>query len=347
MTTALDTNKLLLTVPDLKARNPTQFMLNLAFRLTATSETEVVTIDVKKGRRIIAPLVSPRLPGKLMQKRGTETRTIKPAYLKPKFDVDPSETLKRLAGEPLNGTLSPQARLDALTAERLQDGIAYVDRRMEVMACDALVNGKVTLVAEEYDTTEVDYQRDSGLTLATPPSGTDWDDNGAVPLHDLEDINLVMIQASGLGITDVVFDPKAFRLFSDDAGVKAKLQNFPAQQDTIRLLQGAQGSEGGMYVGQIGMWRLWVYQSWYVDPADNTEKQCLPDYTVLPLNAEGMLGVQHFGAIRDTKGLHAVPYFPKVWEDEDPSVRWAMIQSAPIVSIERPDASASMVVAGN
>jgi hypothetical protein len=45
-----------------------------------------------------------------------------------------------------------------------------------------------------------------------------------------------------------------------------------------------------------------------------------------------MEGVRAYGAIRDEEaGLQALPYFVKSWIEPDPSVRFIMMQSAPLL----------------
>lgn len=56
-------------------------------------------------------------------------------------------------------------------------------------------------------------------------------------------------------------------------------------------------------------------------------------------------GVRAFGAIRDeTAGFQAMPYYPKSWVDEDPSVRYLLMQSAPLVVPTRVNASFAATV---
>ena len=52
-----------------------------------------------------------------------------------------------------------------------------------------------------------------------------------------------------------------------------------------------------------------------------------------------------YGAIKDLKALAAMPRFAKSWEEEDPSARYLMMQSAPLVALNQPDAFVSAVVA--
>jgi hypothetical protein len=67
--------------------------------------------------------------------------------------------------------------------------------------------------------------------------------------------------------------------------------------------------------------------------------------TVL-VGSTGIDGVRHFGAIRDLKaGIQARQYFVKSWEEEDPSRRFLLMQSAPLLVPYRPNAVLSATVA--
>lgn len=58
-----------------------------------------------------------------------------------------------------------------------------------------------------------------------------------------------------------------------------------------------------------------------------------------------LLGYQAFGAIRDeAAGYQAMSFFPKSWVEQDPAVRYLMLQSAPLVVPYRPNASLAATV---
>ena len=102
-------------------------------------------------------------------------------------------------------------------------------------------------------------------------------------------------------------------------------------------------AEGAVYQGMLGSYRLWTYAGWYID-AGGTEQQIWPDNTVV-LVGDALEGVQAYGAIRDLKaGVAAGPYFFKSWEEENPSVRWILMQSAPLLYPRRPNASYKLIV---
>jgi hypothetical protein len=90
---------------------------------------------------------------------------------------------------------------------------------------------------------------------------------------------------------------------------------------------------------------LYTYSGTYTDPEDGVVKHILPANTVL-VGSPGVEGVRHFGAIRDLKaGIQARQYFVKSWEVEDPSRRFLLMQSAPLLVPYRPNAVLSATVA--
>ena len=53
-----------------------------------------------------------------------------------------------------------------------------------------------------------------------------------------------------------------------------------------------------------------------------------------------------YGAIRDEDaGFQALPYFAKSWAEQDPSVRYLLMQSAPLTVPYRINASCGITVA--
>jgi hypothetical protein len=57
-------------------------------------------------------------------------------------------------------------------------------------------------------------------------------------------------------------------------------------------------------------------------------------------------GTRCYGAIRDKRaGLAAMSLFPKMWDQEDPSVTYTMTQSAPLMVPGNPNNSFRLVVA--
>ena len=145
---------------------PAPFILNSFFRAIQTEASEEIHFDVDSGSRRLAPFVSPIVAGQVVQSKGYQTKTFKPAYVKDKRVFDASRPFKRLAGESIGGQLAPAQRLQLALATELSDQINMVIRRQEVMAIEALRTGKVTVTGDLYPTVEVNFGRDASLTKA-------------------------------------------------------------------------------------------------------------------------------------------------------------------------------------
>ena len=319
-----------------------QFLLDRYFPTEQTETSEEIHFDVEDGRRRIAPFVSPLVEGQIVASRGYKTNVFTPAYIKDKRVVDMNRPFKRSAGEAFGGDMSPIARLRAHVANEMADQRNMIDRRLEVMAALTIVNGKVLIEGEKYPPVMVDFGRLPSHSVVAAPL---WSDTAnAKPLDDLATWAGVALQDTGVMTTDVIMPPNVWRLFRANPQVVAQLDLYRPVNAPPTLQTGRQQEEGGIYMGNVDGWNIFVYAGWYVDPKDNTEKQIWPSNKIALVSPQ-LQGVRAFGAIKDEKaGLQAMPYFPKSWIQEDPSVRFLLMQSAPLLVPYRVNASISAQV---
>ena len=320
------------------------FLLDTFFPSVQTEVSEEIHFDIDKSKARLAPFVSPLVAGKVVDDEGYETKSFKPAYVKDKRHFSGQLPLKRSIGEKIGGSLSPQRRMEAAVNRALRDQLANLTRREEVMASEALRLGKVTVSGDNYPSQVVNFGRNSALTIAltsTAKWGTAADTSTAVPLDNLESWSGLLQEKSGGVARTVVMDPKAWSLFRKSKDVKDKLEirrgtNASLNADPITR---GQGNEKARYIGSIGDFDIWVYQDTYINDSGSSTK-LLPDYTVLLASREHLEGVRCYGMIQDEKaGFRALRYFTKSWIEEDPAVRWLLMQSAPLVVPYRPNAS--------
>ena len=91
------------------------------------------------------------------------------------------------------------------------------------------------------------------------------------------------------------------------------------------------GGEGmvAAYLGSIGMHDYWQYTQKY-ELENGTIGDLFPSFGVAVIAPDVFAGAMTHGAIRDNTALRALPRFPKMWDQEDPSVTFLMTQSAPL-----------------
>lgn len=304
---------------------PAPFILNSFFRTIQTETSEEIHFDIDSGRRRLAPFVSPIVAGKVVQSQGYTTKTFKPAYVKDKRAFDANRPFKRLAGERIGGELAPAQRLQAALAADLTDQLAMLTRRQEVMATEALRTGKVTVKGDQYPEVLVDFGRHADLTKALT-LGARWGESGVSPLADVQAWSMLVTLHSGAAANTLVMDVKAWQLFSADPAVTKLLDRFRGADQLNAIVVG----EGGRYMGNIGDFDIWVYAGWYEHPDTGALTPYLPDHTVI-VTGPDLEGTRAYGAIRDEQaGFQAVPFFSKSWVEQDPAVRFLLMQSAPL-----------------
>lgn len=315
------------------------FLKDTFFPTENTFITKHVDIDIRKGKRRLAPYVKPVSQGKLVDRIGFKTNSYEPPYIKPKMVTTAQDFLTRNIGETIYGaTDGPQERAEKQVGKDLAELDEMITRREETQAAELLQSGKVTVSGEGYDTVVIDY----GMPATHLPvlTGTDlWTDTtNSTPLEDLRTWKRLISKDSGLVPTDVVMAADVLDAFL----AHPKVQN---QLDTRRIDLGLilpeQLADGVTFYGRIrdiGC-DLWTYEECYIDPAAApTEKPMINDNYLIMSTRRARTSV-NYGAIQDLKaGNAAVPRFPKSWEEEDPSVRYLMVQSAPLLALHQVDA---------
>ena len=320
--------------------NP-QFLLDRYFGTTQAETSEQIHFDVLQGKRRISPFVSPLVEGQVVASQGFITNTFTPAYIKDKRVFDMNRPLKRSAGEQIGGTMAPADRLRALIAFDMQDQLNMLRRRLEVMCGEVLVTGRSTITGDKYPTVVVDFGRSGNHTIVANPL---WSAASPPILNNLQDWAQIALEDTGVFPNDVLMTVDVWKIFRSDPAVQNVLNIFRRLGEAPGIMPMAQVTEGGVLMGNIEGFNIYVYSGWYVDPADGVEKPILPPGTVV-MTSPALEGVQAYGAIRDEEiGLQPVPYYVKSWIQYDPSVRYVMLQSAPIMVPFRPNASVAVKV---
>ncbi len=317
--------------------DPAAWLLGRFFPISQESEDEEIHFDVENEQPRITPFVSPLRAGRIVEREGYTTRTFKPAYVKDKRVFDENAPIKRWIGEAPLGNLSGAERIQRLLAQALANQNRMFTRREEVMASEILRTGSVTISGEGFDDVVVDFQRAAALTV-TPLTGTArWSQAGATPVDDIEDWAQLVYDNGGGIATDVVVAPDVWQAMRVHSQVVALLDTRRGSESRAET-----GPLSAMRVrnpGAIGDFNIWVYQDNYINE-DGSAGLMMPSGTVLLINGSGLEGTRHYGMIKDYKAnFSAQRWFAKSWEEEDPSRRLLLGQSAPLVVPYRPNSS--------
>ena len=221
----------------------------------------------------------------------------------------------------------------------MTDQLENLTRREEVMAAEILRTGQVVVSGDGYPSTTVNFGRDAALTKALTGSAT-WETAAVNPIEDLEDWADLVQTKSGMIAKTVIMDPEAWKIFRSKDDVKKFLDYRRGTNNTLNVDPIIRGENSKVrYVGSIGDFDIYVYNDIYINDA-GVESKLLPAKTVIMGAKDGLEGTRCYGAIHDEKAnWTAHRYFTKSWVEEDPSVRWLLLQSAPLIVPYRPNAS--------
>jgi hypothetical protein len=345
-----DTRTMLEAVEQMK--RPGRFLRDMFFPADTPSDSESLDVDIVKGGRKMAPIVSPLMEGKVVTRSGFTTQTLKPGYIKPKMVTTAADLLKRLPGQTIySGDQTIEDRAQLQLGKDLAELMDQIDRREEWMAASAMDIGKITMKikSESGDkTVEVDFQMAAShkVTLA----GNDlWDNALSDPLAKLASLAAQARKDSGVSPNVLILDSTlACPAFVNHAKVQKFMDMRAVDMGEIKP---AQLPDGVSYVGRISYPGLFVdvycYDEWYehedtgvLTPMVPAKKAWLG--TTRSANRTQYAVIQDMEAIEGAQA--AVARFPKSWITKDPAVRWLMVQSAPLPTMKQPDAFVSIQV---
>jgi hypothetical protein len=231
--------------------------------------------------------------------------------------------------------------MQAKVAQHLAIDRRSIRRRLEWMASSILRLGSVTITGDLYPTTVVSFSRTAGLTV-TLSGATLWTAAGVNPIADLKTWATLILDTSGSGVVDVVMDTGAWNVFSENSFVIDRMDKQRSLGQAPSLSQNAVLQRGGVMMGSIDGFNIWVYSGRYKSDA-GVVTPLLPNGTVLMVGAVD--GIQAYGAIQDEEaGLQALPLYSKSWLNQDPPRRFIMTQSAPLLVPYRVDATLAATV---
>lgn len=317
------------------------FVKDTFFTGRVYSDNEYIDIDVKINGQELSPIVNPIQEGVVVENEGFETKSFKPPYSKPKKAIKPKDFMARDPGTSLYSKVNPKALVKKV--KELYEAMEQsIQRREEVMSCEALQHGKITILNKSgVAIFQIDYLMPAShkVTLVGTDKWTDYENSD--PLADLREWGMVINDDTGENPDKVVLGKNVATIFINHPKVKAELDTRRVEGSSIKI---SKYKSGVRYLGYIsGVGEIWSYAQKYTD-SDGTRKSMFEENRVVYGCSES---ANKFGyaAIQDLEisfGDHE--RFAKEWYQSDPSVFWIMLQSAGLPVFSLPGTVVSAVV---
>lgn len=231
------------TTAQLLAANEHKFkfdplFLRLFFRESYPFTTEKVYLSQIPGLVNMALYVSPIVSGEVIRSRGGSTSEFTPGYVKPKHEVNPQMTLRRLPDEDPQNLADPAYRRRRIIMQNMRDEELAIAQVEEMQAVSAVLKGKYTMTGEAFDPVEVDMHP-ADFSLLAPAC-----EEEQTEMPDEEE--MLMQKATGVA-GGVRFGGDGGRDISPSADV------VDVSEDDVALMMASAGISGGVrYVPASG-----------------------------------------------------------------------------------------------
>lgn len=338
--TGRDTRELVAVIE--QYNRPRTFLLDKFFTGAVYSENQYLDIEEILRGRHMAPIVHEDHPGRDVRSGGFNLRSFEPPLMKPLEVVNPQRTIKRMAGEPMGGDLSPAERYELIKLDMMLEQRKSSRRRMEWYASRLMRTGSISVTGFGYkQPITINFQRDAELTVALTTTAR-WGESGVKPDEDIEDWMQRVQDKSGFAPTDIIFEAKAWRLakpFYKDVLDNRRQAGGQLELGPVNI--GDHVSDA-RYLGSLGDLDFWLYQETVED--DSGSIKLMPDYTVI-LGSAYVEGVQGYGALLSkAHGFMPLEFGPRIFEDVKLDRDYVEGQCKGMPMLGRPDACLTATV---
>jgi Phage major capsid protein E len=305
----------------------TTFIRDTLFKEREFSPSEKVDIDIKKGRAKIAPYVSEKIGGKVVENSGYITETFKPPLVAPTTITTAADLQKRAMGENIYSSRTPEER----AAEKLVKDLRYLDdmitRREEVMCAQAIFNGEIDVKGDG-----VDYVITFGHTNREALSGQNlWSEATSNKYADLKRW-VRKVQETGFVNPDtVIISPDVTDVLLKDEEI---LKLLDIRNVNIGEFKPQNLPNGATYIGRIaGVGDIYEYSATYYDDIEDKVKPIVPDGTIALVSTEAEFSMA-YAAVTIAKDNDLVTYevdrVPDSWTEKRPARKILQLSSKPL-----------------
>ncbi|ACA41242.1 major capsid protein [Lysinibacillus sphaericus] len=303
------------------------FLKDTLFKDDELFPTKKVDIDIKKGRAKIAPYVSEKIGGKVVENSGYRTETFEPPLVAPTTITTAADIQNRSMGENLYSGRTPDERAAEKLVKDLKELDVMITRREEVMCAQAIFDGEITVKGEGVDHV-ISFNHTNRETL----SGANlWSVSTSDKYADLKRW-VRKVQATGFVNTDVVI------IAPDVTDVLLKDQQILKLLDIRNVNIGEFKPEnlpnGATYIGSIaGVGKIYEYSATYYDDLDDKVKPMVPGGTIALASSEVDFSMA-YAAVTIAKDEDLVTYeakrVPDTWTEKRPASKILQLSAKPL-----------------
>lgn len=305
----------------------TTFLRDKFFKEKEFSPTAKVDVDIKIGGLKVAPYVSEKIGGKVVENSGFRTETFAPPLVSPLKITTAADIQKRAMGESIYSSRTPDERAAEKLIKDLQDLDEMITRREEVMCAEAIFEGEIDVKGDG-----VDYIISFGHTNRQTLSGENlWSASTSTKLSDLKRWRRTVQQTGFVNTDTVVMAADVADELLKDKEIKELLNIRNVSIGQIDVKELPQGATYLGYLAEIG--HLYSYNAYYFDEQTKTSKPLVPSGALALLSTETDFSMA-YAAITIKKDDDLLTYeaerVPDSWTERNPARKIVQLSSKPL-----------------
>ena len=332
---------------------------------TIFSEQEYIRFDTIEASRKIAPFMHANVPGRpIYREDGSEIKFFRPAYTKPKDAVTPGEFMAMTGPEAVRRIplQTPQARMAQKIINITRFHRQAIERLWDYLHAKSLMDGMVTITYMTDDglvgeSVVVNYDRDAAHTVdASGGADSDkWSDDTFDIWGDIQDQVDVVSNAKFGGPVDTMLlgasAAKQFLKFMNTEGKgRERLRNDIRGAEDVLVNRGIVRTDPlnpftflGRLDNNLDVFKVSGMGNQFQND-DGSYAGIVNEWDMV-LVAPSVEMIMAFGAIMDVNNFRAQDIFVKMFDEQDPSARFILSQSAPLPIVVNPNATLKKRVA--
>lgn len=297
------------------------------FPTRRTHLKEDLEVQVKKGKKKMAPFVAPKVGGKVIKRDGFTSFQVKAPKIAPIRVLTVDDLSKRMLGEDVFTKKTPEDRADELLAQDMTDLEDLIANRVEWMARQIILNGAIDVSDAE---SGVEINVDYNFTNREALTGVfKWSESTSDPIEDLKKWRVNVIQKSGVSPSLCIMGQESFKAFRGHNKVKEYLN---IRNMNIGELKPTIIDKALTFQGKIEGIEIYTYDEWFLD--DNDESVAMmPVNEVLLLPLE--IGSIEYGSYTQLEDGEYKTYeneiIPRIDVDQKNDTKTLRLVSRPIV----------------
>lgn len=305
------------------------FLQKTFFPNEQTHVTEKVEFDIRKGKRIMAPFVSPRKGGKVITRQGWKTNQFTTPKLAPERILTIDDISSRAIGENIYSQRTPAERENELLAKDLTDLEESIVRRKEWMCRQILFDGKLDVIDEDEGIDiQIDFNFNNIIVLGTDEQ---WTLKTANPLPLFRRLRKKIIKDTGRAPDIAIFSSDVIETFITNEFVLKSMDVLNMKNVVIepRIIDPALTFYGR--IAELDL-DIYTYDEWFLNDKEEDES-IIPQGTVLVAHSTGE-GQIEYGLVTQMEDKKFYSYegklVPKVWVDENSEIKKVRLTSRPL-----------------